>query len=185
MLPPPPSWDGLHPLIIHFPIALLITAPLLIIAALVLLRQRHGLMIAAFLLMALGSAAAFIAVSTGEAAGELAERNATVSAAIEQHEELAELTRSLFTVLTVMFAAIVFGPALLRKRLAAVSQTIVMLAFLVFYSGGVLLLANTAHQGGRLVHELGVKAMMTTAEQRAAATTVNLGCAESSHSDSD
>jgi hypothetical protein len=30
------------------------------------------------------------------------------------------------------------------------------IAFLALYSAGLLLLVNTAHQGGRLVHELGV-----------------------------
>ena len=29
--PPIPSWDGLHPLIVHFPIALLLVAPLLVV----------------------------------------------------------------------------------------------------------------------------------------------------------
>ena len=29
--PPIPSWDGLHPLIIDFPIALLLVAPLLVL----------------------------------------------------------------------------------------------------------------------------------------------------------
>ena len=39
-----------------------------------------------------------------------------------------------------------------RKSVAVVS-----LAFLLFYAGGAILLANVAHQGGRLVHEYGWK----------------------------
>ncbi len=32
--PPFPSWDGLHPLIVHFPIALLLVAPLFVVLGL-------------------------------------------------------------------------------------------------------------------------------------------------------
>ncbi|MBL0061139.1 MAG: hypothetical protein IPP40_06555 [bacterium] len=163
MFPPIPAWEGLHPLIIHFPIALLITAPVLVIAGILFSNQRQGLFIAAFALMLVGSIASFVAVSTGEAAGELAERNDAVNVVIEEHEELAELTRTLFALLTIVFGAILFGPKLLKKELAPGVLSIVMVAFLLFYSGGVLVLANTAHQGGRLVHEFGVRAMMQTA----------------------
>lgn len=160
MLPPIPDWDSLHPLIIHFPIALLITSPLLILAGMILKRQRHGLYVAAFLLMLIGTLSSFVAISTGEAAGEFADRNETVNMVIEKHEELAELTRTVFALLTVMFAAFIFGPKLFRKELSPGLSTVVTLAFLLFYVGGTTILANTAHQGGRLVHELGVRALM-------------------------
>ena len=35
ILPPIPSWDGLHPLVVHFPIALLLAAPVLLLAGMV------------------------------------------------------------------------------------------------------------------------------------------------------
>jgi hypothetical protein len=49
-----------------------------------------------------------------------------------------------------------------RKTDTRLTTTILPLAFLVLYSAGALLLVNTAHNGGRLVHEFGVRAMVTS-----------------------
>ena len=115
MLPSLPPPTGLHPLVIHFPVALLLVAPLLILLSLVMKRQRVGLGAAALVLMVLGTAAAFVAVYTGNLAGELAERTPQVSATLERHEELAETSRTVFALLTGMFA-VMFGAPLVRRR---------------------------------------------------------------------
>ena len=158
-LPRLPSWDGLHPLIVHFPIALLLVAPLFVVLGMTLRRNRPFLW-AALLLMAIGTAATFIAVSTGEAAGRLADRTPEIKAVLEHHEELAETTRVVFTVLTVIFAAIVIVPTAVLRLHTRTVTVVLSLAFLVCYGAGVLLLVNTAHNGGRLVHELGVQALV-------------------------
>ncbi|MGE5275472.1 MAG: DUF2231 domain-containing protein [Acidobacteriota bacterium] len=158
-LPRLPSWDGLHPLIVHFPIALLLVAPLFVVLGMTLRRNRPFLW-AALLLMAIGTAATFVAVSTGEAAGRLADRTPEIKAVLEHHEKLAETTRVVFTVLTVIFAAIVVVPAAVRRLQTRRVTVALSLAFLVCYGAGVLLLVNTAHNGGRLVHELGVQALV-------------------------
>ena len=170
-LPPIPGWDALHPLIIHFPIALLLVAPILVLLGILLRKQSRGLLIAALVVMALGTIATYFAVATGEAAGELAERTPGVAAVLERHEELAQTTRAIFTALTIGFAAILFVPSILKKGLGRKSTAVVNLAFLVLYAGGAILLANVAHQGGRLVHEYGVHAMMTTGTGSAPAGT--------------
>src|SRR5512140_602898 len=94
-LPPLPTWDGLHPLVTHFPIALLLVAPLFLVLGLVRRSSGRPFLLAALLLMALGTIAIFVAVPTGEAAGRLAERTPLVSKALERHEELAETSRVL------------------------------------------------------------------------------------------
>lgn len=165
MLPPIPSWDGLHPLIIHFPIALLLVAPLLVLIGVFLPNKGRSFLIAAFILMLLGTVASFIAVSTGESAGELAERVANVESVLENHEELAETTRTVFSALTVVFGVMLFAPMIFKKDLSSKIVIPLNLAFLIFYGAGVVLLINTAHQGGRLVHEFGVRAMMTASTQ--------------------
>src|SRR5450759_3598419 len=74
-LPPLPTWDGLHPLVTHFPIALLLVAPLFVVLGLFRRPSARAFLLAALLLMVLGTTAIFVAVPTGEAAGRLACRD--------------------------------------------------------------------------------------------------------------
>ena len=162
-LPPIPAWDGLHPLIVHFPIALLLVAPLFIVLGLLAGGRSRLFMTSALVLMVLGTAASYVAVSTGEAAGKLADRTPEVNQVLQHHEDLAERTRLTFTVLTVVFAGLLAGPAVLKRQLARVPAVVLTLLFLGVYSAGAVVLANTAHNGGRLVHELGVRSLMPAA----------------------
>jgi len=57
-----------------------------------------------------------------------------------------------------VFAAVVVGPKLLKREPNPVISRVLPLVFLIFYASGVVLLVNTSHQGGRLVHEFGVTA---------------------------
>jgi len=160
--PPIPNWDALHPLIVHFPIALLLVAPLFIVAALVASPARGRLfMISALILMILGTASVYLAVGTGEAAGKLAEGRPQVTVALERHEHLAEETRIAFTALTILLAAIVFVPWLLKFRPGRATSVIASVVFMAIYFGPVVLLINTAHHGGLLVHKFGVTTGVT------------------------
>jgi len=158
-LPMLPGWDGLHPLLIHFPIALLFTAPLFVIIGAILAPARgRTFMISALILMFLGTASIFLSMETGAAARGIAASDPVVKAAIGEHEELAEATQVLFTVLTVVFAALLFVPNLVRVELGRQVNVALIAVFLIFYATGILFLVNTAHHGGLLVHELGVGA---------------------------
>jgi uncharacterized membrane protein len=163
-LPPIPAWDGLHPLIIHFPIALLLVAPVFILVG-ALLAPSHArpMLFSALLLMVLGTGSVFLAVETGEAAGKAVERTPEVNAALAHHEELAENSRLTFSVLTGVFALLLAIPLLRHREPDRLTTTVLPLGFLMLYSGGMLLLANTADQGGRLVHRLGVHATIAPA----------------------
>lgn len=167
-LPPIPAWDGLHPLIVHFPIALLLVAPLFIVLGLLAGRRNRLFMTSALVLMVLGTAASYVAVSTGEAAGKIADRTPEVNQVLQHHEELAERTRLTFTVLTVVFAGLLAGPVVLKRQLARVPTVVLTLLFLGVYGAGAVVLANTAHNGGRLVHELGVRSLMPAVPAAAA-----------------
>lgn len=158
-----PNWSGLHPLVIHFPVALLLVAPLFIIAGIAMNPEKgRPYLIAAFALMLLGTAGTFLAIETGEAAAETANRTAAISAVLEHHEDLAETTRVIFSALTVIFAVILFLPRWFRREITTAVARVLPLAFLVFYAAGSAVLVNTAHNGGRLVHELGIHAAGTS-----------------------
>ena len=162
LFPSLPPWHGIHPLVVHFPIALLIVAPLFIMAGLLGRRMRTGLFLAAWLLMALGTTGSFVAVESGEAAGELAERTPQINALLERHQDLGETTRNVFTVLTILFGAILLLPKWIRPLARPVATTTTQVIFVLIYLGCTSLVANTGHLGGRLVHEQGVRAMIGT-----------------------
>ena len=161
--PPIPPWDALHPLIIHFPIALLLVAPVFILAAIIAPRTiSNGFALSALVLMTLGVIAAFVAVSTGEAAGALVDRSSrALNEAVERHEELAENARTIFSVLLGIFVLVVIGPMVLGKKAPRPRHVRIAYAvFLLAYAPATLVLANAAHRGGLLVHEFGVHALL-------------------------
>jgi uncharacterized membrane protein len=169
--PPIPTWDGLHPLIVHFPIAVLLVAPIFVVLGAVLPRTGRFFSIAALLLMMIGTASTFLAIETGEAAGEFADRTPEVIKVLEHHEDLAEQTRTVFVALSTIFLVILILPRILARELGRGTSLALNGAFLLFYMAGAILLANTAHNGGRLVHELGVRAFVAVPADQVAPTT--------------
>jgi uncharacterized membrane protein len=90
MLPTWPGWDGLHPLVVHFPIALFLVAPVFVLLAMLRPARTATFAVPALILLALGTIAAFVAVETGEAAAELATRTDAVNRILERHSGLAD-----------------------------------------------------------------------------------------------
>jgi uncharacterized membrane protein len=159
MMPSPSisSWNALHALVIHFPIALLLIAPLFVVVGAVISPPKgRAFLLSALILMVLGTASLFLTVETGEAAGQVPGLTPAIEETLKQHQELAETTRVLFSLLTVAFAALLFVPWSLEldRRVNAA----LLAAFLIFYATGALFLVNTARHGGHLVHEFGVRA---------------------------
>ncbi len=163
-MPPLPSWDSLHPLIIHFPIALLLVAPVLVLISLVAGNHARGLAIGAVVLMLLGSAGAVVAVSTGEAAAELAETTEQSAPVLHEHSEHGEFVRNYFLVMTGVYVLMVAIPWFLQRRKGIVPRKMIVvvgtLVFLAAYGYGMLKVVDTGHLGGRLVHEYGIRAIM-------------------------
>lgn len=165
-----PAWESLHPLVVHFPIALLLVAPVFVVLTLLFPGWKSGLGAAALVLMVLGTGATYLASATGEAAEDQAEGNVPAEAVLENHEELAEATRLSFTGLTLIYAVILLLPLAVKRELPRVPSAVVGLAFLLLYAGGGLLLADVGHQGARLVHEYGVRAPMVDSAGSVAAS---------------
>jgi len=165
-LPPIPEWDSLHVLIVHFPIALLLLSPIFIgISAVITPPRGRPYMTAALITLLLGTVSLFIAVSTGHAAGEFAERGGAVGHVLKTHEELAEETKIVFAGLSAILLGMYALPRFLRHDENRLSSTFLPSAFLALYTVGILFLMNTAHAGGRLVHEFGVHAIVSPSHE--------------------
>lgn len=165
MFTPPaiPAWHAVHTQVVHFPIALLLVAPLLVLLGLLLRPESaRGFQRAALLLMLLGTAAAFVAVASGAAAADKVDAKGPIEHVLETHEELAETARNVFAGLTAAYAALLFLPGLLKKDLSRGTGAALTVVFLAAYGAGALILVNAAHNGGRLVHEFGVRAQITS-----------------------
>ncbi len=163
-IPPMQDLDALHPLVVHFPIALLLVAPFLILLGLLYKKKSRCFFIAGFVVMLLGTIASFVAVASGEAAGELVDKTPEIAKILEQHEDLAEMTRNFFLVITIVNALVLLLPIFFKEKLKTLWIVIIQIVFLIAYSFCCLMIANTAHLGGQLVHGLGVKAMMNFGE---------------------
>lgn len=160
-IPPIPAWDSLHVLVIHFPIALLLLTPVFVVISAALAPPKgRPYMIAALITLFLGTVSVFVAASTGRAAAELAERGGTLDAVLKMHEELAEETEIVFAGLSAILIGMYAVPKLLRRDENRLFSSFLPSAFLALYTVGVLFLINTAHEGGRLVHEFGVHAIL-------------------------
>jgi uncharacterized membrane protein len=166
-LPPIPAWDAVHVLIVHFPIALLMAAvPIMLLLAVLFPHSARQFAIAAGVLLVVGAAAAFLATQTGEAAQTLAEQmgaaeNPAIHEAIEVHSDMAETVRNSYIVFAGVFVLYLIFSGLRNREWSPAVNGVVLFIFLLASMGGALLVANTAHSGGMLVHTDGLLAPLT------------------------
>lgn len=158
-LPPIPGWSGLHPLVVHLPIVLLMLVPLFVLAA-VRLRWRRVMLGAAVVLSIAGAASAYLSVETGEAAGEIADRTPTISHAIHEHEEAAEAVMTVFAVLTVVLIALAITMRLLSGRFRRRRFAPFLIGYAIIHLACYVLVARAGHLGAQLVHAHGVHALI-------------------------
>ena len=130
----------LHPIIVHFPIALLITAILFEVLELVL--KQDFLRKASTWLLGLGFLGGLVATATGVLAEEAAEDSGVPESAIELHESLAFATLG-------AFALMIAIRWLQRKR--NIPHNVLLAVGLI----GVALLGLTGYFGGDLVYRYG------------------------------
>ena len=157
-IPSIPSWDALHPGMSHFPIVLLLVAPVFLIIALMSEKRRTGMLSMALWFLLAGTVGVYLAAATGDSAKELAPKTPEIVKAVEHHEDMGAIVRVVFTVLTVLLGALRYGPAMLKKEPGPKMLAVLIVVLLLIYLVAAILLFDAAHSGALLVHKLGVHA---------------------------
>jgi uncharacterized membrane protein len=143
-----PSWaPNLHPLVIHFPVALLTVAALADLVDNVIGRPAW-LGTAATALYALGTIGAVVACVSGQQAADTVLLSGMAHSIVAAHRTWAFATTFYFGVLVLVRSALAFKntPPGRGVRLLLLAAAVV----------GVVGLLQTAERGGRLVYEQGV-----------------------------
>lgn len=157
-LPAIPSWENLHPLMVHFPLVLLTIAGVPLLLSLVWSKQRTTLLFITAIMFLAGTISAFLALSTGDAAEHAVKLSKEVHKLAHKHEEMAELTRNVFIVVTLLSVGLVIAAKKVgtgkKTKFVVIGSVLAVLG----WAFGSLALANTGHLGATLVHEYGVHA---------------------------
>lgn len=132
----------LHPMIVHFPIALLIVGFLAEVVGLIL--KKEFFTKAAFYLLILGTLGVVSAYISGDIAGDGITETGQLKNALEAHEHAAQLTLWLMVGAAVVRIALVW-----MKKFKGILKYVAFVLFLV----GVLSVARTGYYGGELVYK--------------------------------
>jgi uncharacterized membrane protein len=157
--PPMPPFEGLHPIVVHFPIGILLIAWLPMLIGLVDRKRRNTWFASAAMLLVVGTIAAFAAVLTGEAAEDIVGATSqVVNEAIHEHEETAERARNLFLASTLIFLMVwgVYNKVAETKKPMILTSGTALVT--IVYLFAVMALTNAGRQGGVLVHQHGLHA---------------------------
>ena len=155
-LPMIPGWDGIHPLLVHFPLTLFFLAPVFVLfASFTHATIRRTFLISALTVMCLGITLTYVAFEAGQAAAVSVTRTEKVRTALNRHQELASLARSSLTAATLLFSLTFLMCTCFHLQPHELTS-VLPLGWVVFYALGLFWLINTAYHGERLAHEFGV-----------------------------
>ena len=132
----------LHPMIVHFPIALLIVGFLFDIAGSI--TKRESFTQTAFYLIILGALGVIAAFITGDQAGSGITEEGALKQALENHEDAATLTIWIVSIAAAFRIALV-----LLKKFKGVLKMVSLALFLI----AVMSIARTGYYGGELVYK--------------------------------
>ena len=164
-LPPQPPWEGLHPLVIHFPIALLFITPVFVLLAAFLGRNGRWFGLTTLILLVMGTVSGAVAVSSGNAAFHVLENVDDGGWEVaEEHQQAAQEVQIMFIGLTLLYALLFAIPLVISKWNVWKYWLLTNLVFLALLMVVNLQLAHAAHLGGRLVHQYGARAIMGDAD---------------------
>lgn len=152
-IPPLPNWSGLHPLLTHFPVALILMSPVsIILGALLDGRWSKRFLMMSLVFLGLGAALMYFAILTGIDAVSFHQLSTEMQGVLEEHRSMAQGATSAFTLAVLLYALTLVIRWCLGVDDNRMVATILPIAFLVFYCIGIFQLFNAVQHGAQLVH---------------------------------
>jgi uncharacterized membrane protein len=139
-----------HPLTVHFPIALLLVATVLLVVSILSKKEyKNFFQNTSFLLLVIGTCGAWIAQYTGDIADGIVSRKICDPTILKDHELAAQTMTYLFSAGTVLSILLFFN--LLRTPLYKIALYVILGCMLA----GSVFLVRTGHLGASVVYEQG------------------------------
>ena len=140
-----------HPLFVHFPIALLIIGSILLLLVYTPLfsKAKSNLLFSSRLLLIAGSLFSWITVYTGTLADSVVGRQVCDPTVLEEHESYGYYVAILFSVTSVLEIGLNF---IKNKLNSGIIRSLKIFSLLLAISGTILL-GYEAHLGGKLVYQ--------------------------------
>ncbi len=139
-----------HPLLVHFPIALLVVASVVRLVHGIFRNNRFAqtILVFSWILLFLGVVSAWLAILAGEVAESIVRATLCQPDVLDHHQQLAYTTAIIFSCALVADIGLFWlKPSMLKSLLAAV--------LLVLYLSGAVSLVFTGSFGGSLVYDQG------------------------------
>lgn len=157
---PLPDWaPNIHPIVVHFPIALLVVAVLFDVVGL-LVRKHAPTRSVAIVLYALGAATALAAFFTGDAAAEAVSLPVAAQATLTDHETWATRTTWFYGLFALARLSILW----FDRKGHNWTQGWVHVATVLIGAGGLFFLVRTGDLGASMVFQYGVGVRTPLAE---------------------
>jgi uncharacterized membrane protein len=134
----------IHPIFVHFPIALLLTATLISVLAVLFKNKREELKIVLYWILILGAISVLAALFSGLYEDERVVHDEAIHKIMEVHKLLGFIITTVFVLITIWF--------IIRKRKIRLRELTVMTLLLIGTSG---VLVYSAYLGGEMVYEQG------------------------------
>ncbi len=143
----------LHPLVVHFPIALLLVGVLLRCIALFLKRSElyPYVMVSSWIILGIGVCCAWLAVLAGEFAADVVGKNLCQPNILQDHKKLAYTAAILFTCALLLDWGKMWG----KNYFSPLFNKVIGVTRFVLFLVATVILLSAAYFGGSLVYEQG------------------------------